>query len=128
MKRLPAISDAEWDVLKVVWEHGPLTSGQIVQRLETERRWKPRTIKTLLARLVRKGAVAAKEEDRRFLYFAKVGRDALVRRESRSFLSRVFNGDVAPALLHFLKDARLDESDIDELKKILEDNARGSKS
>lgn len=119
MKTAPDISDAEWDVMKVVWEHGPLTSGEIVRHVETERRWKPRTIKTLLARLVKKEAVAAKEEDRRFLYSAKVARDACARRESRSFLSRVFNGDVAPALVHLLKDARLSDAEIDELKKIL---------
>src|SRR5688500_3280963 len=101
-QRLPEISDAEWDVMKVVWEHGPLTSGEIVRRLESERHWRPRTIKTLLARLVKKGAAEARERDGRFLYTAKVARDACVRQESRSFLSRVFNGDVAPALVHFL--------------------------
>jgi len=118
--KAPDISDAEWDVMKIVWDRGPLTSGQIVRELESERNWKPRTIKTLLARLVRKGAVAAKEDDGKFLYSAKVAREACVRRESRSFLSRVFNGDVAPALVHLLKDAKLSETEIQQLKSILE--------
>jgi BlaI family penicillinase repressor len=118
--KTPDISDAEWDVMKIVWDRGPLTSGQIVRELESERNWKPRTIKTLLTRLVRKGAVAAREDDGKFLYFAKVAREACVRRESRSFLSRVFNGDVAPALVHLLKDAKLSETEIQELKQILE--------
>ena len=122
--KAPDISDAEWDVMKIVWDQGPLTSGQIVRELETERNWKPRTIKTLLARLVRKGAVAAREEDGKFLYSAKVAREACVRRESRSFLSRVFNGDVAPALVHLLKDAKLSETEIQELKQILERGSR----
>jgi BlaI family transcriptional regulator, penicillinase repressor len=118
-KQVPEISAAEWEVMKTVWDRGPLTSGQIVQAVERERRWRPRTVKTLLARLVKKGAVGAKEQERKVLYAAKVPRDALIRRESRSFLSRVFNGDVAPALVHFLKDAKLSETEIDELKKIL---------
>ena len=124
MKRTPAISDAEWDVMKIVWEHGPITSGQIVQHLEKERQWKPRTIKTLLARLVKKGAVAAMEEEKRFLYVAKVARDACVRRESKSFLTRVFDGAVAPALVHFLAQAELSPAEIAELQRILKNGRR----
>src|SRR3954451_5225562 len=120
MKGLPEISDAEWDVMKVVWDHGPATSGQVVQHLQDERKWAPRTIKTLLARLVKKGAVLSREDPAgRFLYSAKVQRDAVVRRESRSFVRRGFNGAVAPALVHFLEDAELTPAQIDELKKIL---------
>ena len=55
----PPISDAEWEVMKSVWDHGPLTAGEVVSRLEAQTRWHPRTIKTLLARLVKKGAVKA---------------------------------------------------------------------
>ena len=119
MKNAPDISDAEWDVMKVVWDFGPLTSGDIVRHVETDKQWRPRTIKTLLARLVKKGAVGVREQDKKFLYSAKVARDACVRRESKSFLSRVFNGDVAPALVHFLKDAKLSQDEVDGLKKIL---------
>src|SRR5215212_9755591 len=115
----PSISDAEWDVMKIVWDSGPLTSGQIVQALEPERHWKPRTIKTLLARLVKKGAVAAKEDDNRFRYSAKVAREAVIRRESRSFISRVFDGAAAPALVHILQDARLSREEIEQLQRIL---------
>lgn len=116
---VPQISEAEWDVMKVVWERGPLTSGEIVRHLEREKDWRPRTIKTLLGRLVRKGAVAAKEQDRKILYTAKVTREAVVRRESRSFLRRVFDGAVTPALVHFLEHAELSDSEIKELKAAL---------
>jgi BlaI family penicillinase repressor len=123
MKLLPDISDAEWDVMKVVWDHGPLTSGEVVKQLD-DRTWKPRTIKTLLARLVQKGAVVASEEGGRHLYAAKVTREAVVRREGRSFLSRVFDGAVAPALIHFIQDAQLSSEQIAELKRILDREAR----
>jgi BlaI family transcriptional regulator, penicillinase repressor len=116
---VPQISEAEWDVMKVVWDHGPLTSGQIVRHLQRERDWQPRTIKTLLGRLVRKGAVSAKEQEKKFLYTAKVTREAVVRRETRSFLRRVFDGSVTPALVHFLEHAELSEREIKELKAVL---------
>ena len=124
MNSTPDISGAEWVVLKVVWEHGPLTSGDVVKHLADEKHWKPRTIKTLLSRLVQKGAVAANDSDGKFLYSAKVKRDALVRRETRSFLARVFDGAVAPALVHLVQEADLTPQQITELKKILEREAR----
>jgi len=124
MKNLPAISDAEWDVMKVVWDHGPLSSGDVVKRLADEKAWKPRTIKTLLARLVRKGAVATDETDGKFLYRAKVARDALARSEAKGFLARVFDGAVAPALVHFVRESDLSPQQIQELKKILDREAR----
>ena len=120
----PQISDSEWNVMKVVWESGPLTAGQIVQRMASQSDWHPRTIKTLLSRLVKKGAVAMEEDGKRFLYRAKVTREACRRYETRSFLSRVFDGAVAPALVHFLKQSDLSREEIEELKKILEREGR----
>jgi BlaI family penicillinase repressor len=125
MPAAPQISDAEWDVMKVVWELGPLTSGEVVRRLEqTGTNWQPRTIKTLLGRLVKKGAVVAADESGRTLYRAKVAKDACVRRETKSFLARVFDGAVTPALIHFLKDADLSPAEIAELRKILDRGGR----
>ena len=148
----PQISDAEWEVMKVVWDHGPLTAGEVVRRLadvppgHPAYGWRPRTVKTLLSRLVTKGAVtagatggggddagsagtsatpprggdASGDGGRRFLYAARVARDQVVRQESRSFLARVFNGSVAPALLHFLADARLTPDEIEQLRRTLD--------
>jgi BlaI family penicillinase repressor len=120
----PSISDAEWDVMKIVWDHGPLTSGEVVKRLADEKAWKPRTIKTLLARLVRKGAAGVEDADGKHLYTARVKREALVKREGRSFIARVFDGSVAPALVHFIQDADLSPQQIAELKKILDRGGR----
>ena len=124
MKSLPEISDSEWDIMKIVWDHGPLTSGDVVKHL-SDRHWKPRTVKTLLSRLVSKGAVGTSEEPGRFLYAAKIPRETLVRQESKSFLVRVFDGAIAPALVHFIADADLSPKEVAELKKILD---RGGKS
>ena len=123
-RSIPASSDAEWDVMKVVWDHGPLTSGDVVKRLADEKHWKPRTVKTLLSRLVQKGAVAVAEDEGRFTYTARVARELLARREAKSFLSRVFDGAVAPALVHLIQESELSQEQIRELKKILEREAR----
>lgn len=124
MPSMPAITDAEWDVMKVLWDKGEAGAQEVTQALVVERNWRPQTVKTLLNRLVKKGAVAYAEEGRRFIYRPKVSRDAVMKAESRSFLSRVFDGAVTPALVHFLKLGNLSKEDIEELKKTLDREAR----
>ena len=124
MASLPQISDAEWEVMKALWAGGPATAGEVVARVSAENRWKPRTIKTLLARLVKKRAVGTESEGRRFLYRALVGRDACIRQETRSFLSRVFNGAAAPAIVHFIEQGRFTQEEIQQLKETLEREGR----
>lgn len=106
--------------MKVVWDRGPLTAGEVVQALEDETDWRPRTIKTLLNRLVQKKAVEMSADGRRFLYRALVTRDECVRQETRSFLARVFDGAVAPAVVHFLQHEKLTAEEIQQLKQTLE--------
>ena len=121
MTKIPQITEAEWEVMKALWEHGPLTSGEVVQKLaEADHDWAPRTIKTLLARLVKKGAAAMQRQEKRVLYVARVNREAVARRESRSFLHRVFDGAVTPALVHLIEEGKLTDKDIDELKEVLD--------
>ncbi|HSZ56429.1 MAG TPA: BlaI/MecI/CopY family transcriptional regulator [Tepidisphaeraceae bacterium] len=124
MPAIPQISDAEWEVMKAVWDWGPLTAGQVVDRLAGERQWKPRTVKTLLNRLVRKGAVAMETDGRRYVYRAKVPRDAVIKRETRSFLSRVFDGAAAPAIVHFIEQGRLTPDEIRQLRETLDRESR----
>lgn len=121
MARLPQISDAEWEVMKVVWDRGELTAGQIVDAVASPNRWNPRTVKTLLNRLTKKGALAFEVAGRHYVYRARVARDACVRQETRSFLSRVFDGAVAPAMVHFLEQSRLSPDEIQRLKRLLDE-------
>jgi BlaI family penicillinase repressor len=124
MPKLPQISDAEWDVMKVLWDKGQAGAHEVTQALAVERNWRPQTVKTLLNRLVKKGALAYAEEGRRFIYRPKIAKDAVVKAESRSFLSRVFDGAVTPALVHFLKLGNLSRNDIEELKRAIDREAK----
>ena len=121
MPKVPQISDAEWEVMKVLWERGALSAGQVVDAVAEQNHWSPRTVKTLLNRLTRKGALAFEVIGRHYVYRAAVGRDACVRKETRSFLSRVFDGAVAPAVVHFLEQSRLSPQEIAQLRQMLDD-------
>lgn len=123
MARAPQISDAESEVMKVLWEASPLTGSEVAERMKAH----PKTVKTLLGRLVKKGALKYKEEGNRFLYRPAFARDEYVREESRSFLDRVFSGEGAPALIHFVEHVDLSEAEIRELRELLDRRARGEK-
>jgi predicted transcriptional regulator len=120
MKPGAPISDAESRVLAVLWREGPCTSDQVIAALAQEN-WQISTIKTLLARLVKKRAIRAKKDGRRFVYSAALTREQWVTRESEGLLSRVFGGRVAPLVQHFSHHRRLSKADIAELKRLIEE-------
>ena len=124
MPKAPAITDAEWNVIKVLWDQPGqwLAAAAIIEPVARDRAIHHSTIRTLLARLVRKGAVETKRDSANaFLYRAKVSRDSVVREESKSFLSRVFDGNAAPALVHLLHQNRdqLSAAELQELRDLL---------
>ena len=120
MTDTPDISEAEWEVMQVLWDAPGLTANDVVDRVAGRRGWNPRTVKTLLNRLLAKKALRFEAEGNRYRYFPAVSREACVRTESRSFLSRVFGGAVAPLLAHFVNEAPLTADDIRRLREILE--------
>lgn len=113
------ITEAEWRVMEVLWE-GPRTSREVVERLAADTGWSPKTVKTLLGRLVRKGALGYEEIGNRYLYRPQVTHGQAVRAEGRSFVERVFGGDAASALLHFARQTELSPAEVEELERLLE--------
>lgn len=119
-KSIPSISDAEWHVMEIVWAEGkPVAANEIVARLEKTRDWKGKTVKTMLNRLVKKGALGYEPDGKRYLYKPKVARDECVRVQSRSFLSRVFGGATGAALMHFVEEHNLTPTEIEQLRRVL---------
>ena len=120
----PRISEAEREVMEVLWSRSPQTTPEVVGQLAERKGWAPRTIRTLLARLVRKGALALSLDGRRHVFRPKVDREASVRRESRSFLQRVFGGEPASMLIALVRQTELTPDQIRQLKEILEEKER----
>lgn len=106
--------------MEVLWDRHPLGAAEIIDTLAGSTRWKGNTVRTLLARLVQKGALHAEPEGKRYLYSPAHDRAAYVADESRSFLDRVFQGAPQPLLLHFVKSAKLSRDDIAEFRRILD--------
>jgi BlaI family penicillinase repressor len=113
------ISESEWQVMVLVWRRSPVAAGEIVDSLSRRMGWHSRTIRTLLDRLVKKGALKATLEGKRYLYEPLLTMNACIHRESRSFLERVFGGEAAPMLLYLVRESKLSGEEIKELKRLL---------
>jgi len=120
MRATGPVSDAESRVLEVLWREGPSTSERVISALAQES-WEASTIKTLLARLVRKRAIRARRDGRRYVYSALLTREQWVTTESEGLLGRLFGGRVAPLVQHFSQHRGLSKADIAELKRTIEE-------
>jgi predicted transcriptional regulator len=117
---VPAISEAESRVMEVLWRKAPQSSEEIVATLQRGSDWHEKTIRTLLGRLLGKGAVSAEKDGRRYLYSPTLSREQWQSQESRSLLDRVFGGRLSPLLAHFSEHEKLGAKDVAELRKLLD--------
>jgi BlaI family penicillinase repressor len=116
----PNISESEWTIMEQLWEHAPQTAGEIARSLKRPTGWAENTVRTLITRLVEKGAIRVVNEEGTRQFEPAIGRDACVKAESASFLDRVFRGSAKPLLLHFAENSKLSADDVRELKRLLD--------
>ncbi len=119
MKPLPQISEAEYEVMKIVWKYAPISTNEITEKLLRTTSWSPKTIQTLIKRLVTKGALAYEKESRVFVYTPLVKENEYIGQESRSFLKRYFNGDITAMLSSYMENDKLSETELEQLLSLL---------
>jgi len=121
MKPIPKITDTEWEVMRVVWAKHPITAAEIIAHLSaSDPSWHPKTVRTLLARLVQKQALGYEPQDRSYVYQPLVLERECLDAVSESFLARFFGGSMKPMLAHFVERQKLTEQHLHELEQLLE--------
>lgn len=115
------ISDAESVVMEILWARHPLAADEVIAAVTRTQDWQEATVKTLLNRLLNKGAIRAERDGRRYLYAPELQREAWVRDQSEGLLDRLFGGRLAPLVAHFGEQGKLSRADIDELKRLIEE-------
>ena len=118
---MPSITEAESVVMEALWRREPLAAEEIAAEVEPVQGWSLGTVKTLLNRLLNKGAITAEIDRRRYLYRPKVPRAEYVLAESQTLLDRLFSGRLAPLVSHFSQAQQLTPEDIAELKRLLQE-------
>lgn len=115
------ISEAEHAVMEVLWDRSPLTAAEVCEAVCEDRDWSLATVKTLLSRLVTKGALATRPDGRRFLYQPVLQRSAYVGTESRRLVDRLFGGRAAPLFAHLAESEALTDDDLSEIEALVKE-------
>lgn len=124
MSNLPQISEAEFEVMKIVWKYAPISTNEITEKLTQTKSWSPKTIQTLIKRLVNKGALSYEKQSRVFIYTPLVRESEYISQESSSFLKRFYNGDITAMLSAYIENDKLSESEINNLRSILSKSSK----
>ena len=123
--RIPRISDTEWEVMKVIWTEGSTTADVVIEQLQKQDpTWHPKTAKTLLNRLLKKGALGYDKTGRAYIYRALVNEKECQDAVSKSFLERVFGGSLRPMLAHFVERKKISPKEAAELRRILNQSGK----
>jgi predicted transcriptional regulator len=113
------VSDAELQLMQLLWDESPLTAADLAERIPAERNWSLPTVKTLLSRLVSKGAIGTEAEGRRFLYRPIVDREVIAAQHADRLVERLFGGRVSPLVAQLAEQRALDPADLAELERIV---------
>ncbi|MER2071736.1 MAG: penicillinase repressor BlaI [Psychrobacillus sp.] len=119
-KKIPNISESEWEIMTVLWKEAPLTANEIISNLQERTDWKPKTIRSLLDRLVKKNAVGVNKEQRIYTFYPFYTQDECQHAEAESFVKRIYGGTLKSMLVQFIQEDSLSDEDIKELRSILD--------
>ena len=119
MSTLPQISESEFEVMKIIWKYAPISTNEITEKLLQTTNWSPKTIQTLIKRLVTKGALTYEKQSRMFVYTPVVKESEYIRQESSSFLNRYYDGDITAMVSAYIENDKLSESELDTLRTLL---------
>ncbi|MDX8291280.1 penicillinase repressor BlaI [Metabacillus indicus] len=118
-KNIPSISESEWEIMNVLWEKAPQTASDIISSLQESTDWKPKTIRTLLDRLVQKNLVGVNKNLRVYTFYPLYTQEECQRAETESFINRIYGGTLKSMLVQFIQEDTLSDDDINELRFIL---------
>lgn len=127
MAPLPQISEAEYEVMKIVWKHAPISTNEITERLLQTTSWSPKTIQTLIKRLVNKNILTYEKQSRVFVYTPLVKEQDYINQESHSFLKRFYGGNITAMLSAYIENGQLSEDELEKLRSLLSDSSRSER-
>ncbi|WP_394525293.1 BlaI/MecI/CopY family transcriptional regulator [Lacrimispora sp. JR3] len=119
MKHLPQISEAEYEVMKVLWKYAPISTNEVTEKLSNTSHWSPKTVHTLLKRLVLKEAITYRKESRVFVYTPLVKEQEYLKKANDHFLNRFYNGKISSMVTNYINSENMTKEDLEELRKLL---------
>lgn len=124
MSNVSKISDSEWSIMEIIWQNPNCTAMFIIKKLENSTEWKPKTIKTLIRRLVDKGIIGYEQDGREYKYYSLVNENECKRKEGISLLQKVYGGSLKAMMLNFIESGDISKNDIEDLRKFLNEKEK----
>ena len=128
MGQLPQISEAEYEIMKILWEEYPLSTNEICERAQQTHSWNQKTIHTLLSRLNNKQVISYEKRGRMYYYFPVISQNKYLEQENHHFLDRFYNGKAAPMLSALLSNEKISDSDLKEMYDMIQSKIKGGDS
>lgn len=119
-RKLPAVSPAETEILRIVWQLDKATVQDVCNKLPAKRKVTYATVQTLLRRLEIKGYLKHRIRGKAHVFFPAVKREAVIKRSVSDFLDRLFGGDPVPLMQYLAEHGKIDAEDIGKLKKLID--------
>lgn len=118
------ISDAEWLIMRVLWEESPLTTTRIIQALSEDTEWKPKTIHTLISRLVKKDALGVDKNSGQHKFYPLITKEECIKEETGTYIRKFFEGSFYNMVANFISDDQISQKEIEDLKKLLDEKLK----
>ncbi|EJY96050.1 BlaI/MecI/CopY family transcriptional regulator [Staphylococcus arlettae] len=120
-EKAPDISNAEWEIINVLWTQSPLSANHIIEQVQQSKAWNEKTIRTLITRLYKKGLLSREKQDGVYQYTPTVEEDYMKYEKTKTLVNQLYGGDVKSLVLNFVEQKELNEQDLQELHDLLED-------
>jgi BlaI family transcriptional regulator, penicillinase repressor len=118
-QKVMQISDSEKFIMDVLWKNSPQSARAIIEQLEQSVDWQDKTVKTLINRLLKKGAIGFEKNGREYLYYAILNENDYISTESENFIAKVFKGKVSNLVAAFAKNDNLSAQEVSDLKQLI---------
>jgi predicted transcriptional regulator len=119
-RKLPAVSPAETEILRLVWQLNKATVQEVCDKLPVKRKITYATVQTLLRRLESKGYLKHRIRGKAHVFFAAVKSEKVIKRSVSDFLDRLFGGDPVPLMQYLAEHGKIDADDIEKLKQLID--------
>jgi len=106
-------------VINVLWKYAPISTNEVTEKLSRTSDWSPKTVHTLLKRLVQKGAITYRKESRVFVYTPLVKEQEYLKKANDHFLNRFYNGKISGMVTNYINSEHMNQEDLDELRRLL---------
>ena len=120
-EKAPDISNAEWEIINVLWTQSPLSANHIIEQVQQSKAWNEKTIRTLITRLYKKGLLSREKQDGVYQYTPTVEEDYMKYEKTKTLVNQLYGGDVKSLVLNFVEQKEINEQDLQELHDLLED-------